>query len=773
MKHKSYSQAASAVLMALLIGMAPDSGMSQQLVLEEIVVTARKRNESLLDVPLAVTAFSAQDLLNIGAKDLEDIAEFSPGLYFSSMGNTIAGRSSTVIRFRGMDTNTTASQRQLASLFVDGVYVASGAQGLGLDDIERVEVIKGPQSAFFGRSTFSGAINYVTKTPAEEWSGRISAEAGRFGHLDNSLSVEGPIVSDKLSLRVTGRLYQQSGQYINNANPAERLGKEQTYSIAGTVYMTPNQNFSAKARVLYYEDKDGAPLQGTFLSTTHNCMPGINTYFCGTLPNPTQDQIGIDSFVDAPTRAALIDGINPNTGQPWASWQDSIIDGFGLERHALRTSLQMEYTFPGSGITISSITAYNEVDQNTLGDADRSPSTTIFWQNWGENLQEDWSQEIRISSAQDDRFRWTIGGNYFDHTRKGSSRVYWSIFGYLQFTDNFPSRGDVETSAVFGSAAYDISEQLTINLEARYQEDKVSQTAFMQNPIADTFKNFLPRVILDYAPNEDTTLYATFARGNRPGTFNAGLVGQPADVLAEVERQTGSGISVDEEELDNYELGYKARLLDGQAQVAVAAYYMEWKNQQTRGQAVLPPLNPGEANRFYNTTTAIGRTDLKGIELEGNLQATGNLLLAGTFNVADSKFKIFNCNFCARVTGTEDVRGNQSPRIPKYSATASATWSDELAGDWGWYTRADYIFTSKTYTEAFNLANTGAFHRVNLRLGVEKDNLRVEGYVRNLFDERRITAAARTTDLFDFSKFMLAITLPEKRTFGIKASYNF
>lgn len=752
---------------------------AQDAVLEEIVVTARKRDESALEVPLAITAFSAEDIEAIGAKNLTDIAEFSPGLFFSGMGNSLAGRVETVIRFRGMDTNSTDVQSQLSSLFVDGVYVSGGTLGLGLEDVERVEVIKGPQSAFFGRSTFSGAINYVTRNPGNDWRGNVSAEFGRFDYKEFTASIEGPLVTDKAAFRLTGRFYDTDGQYVNFANPGERLGAEETKSLAGTLYLTPSDQFSAKLRVLYYEDDDGAPLQGTFLSTEHNCMPGppdnpagTSTYFCGTLPEPRPDQIGLDSRLSPEAINALVRGINPSSGEPFPAWDSAFIEGFGLERRALRTSLSLDYEF-ANGMTLSSITGFNDEELNTLLDNDRSPSTTVFWNSFAESYLQDFSQEIRLASNQDQRLRWLVGANYFKLENESSSRIFWSPFGFLQFSDNRPFHGEVETTGIFGAIAYDFTERLTLNVEGRVQEDEITRTAFQAEPIGDTFSNFLPRVILDYQLGDNKTLYATYGKGNRPGTFNAGLVGQPPEVLAEVERQTGAGISVDEEELDNFEIGLKGRFLDGRAQGSISLYKMNWKNQHTRGQAVLPPANPGDPSIFIDTTTAIGETDLQGIELEAAFQASENLLLQGTFNLADSEFEVFECGFCDDVTGETNVAGNQSPRIPDTSATFSATWDANLFDDWSWFTRGDVIYTSSTYTEAFNLAQTDDFTRVNLRGGVRKDNIRVEAYVRNLFDERVITGAARTTDLFNFSAEMIAVEIPRRRTWGIKVDYRF
>ena len=132
----------------------------------EVVVTARKRDETLHEVPLAISVFSSENLEAFGASTLEDIAARTPGFQYVPQGGQRPGRVHTALRFRGMDINSSSATQQLATMFIDGIPVANGLGGVGLEDIERVEVIKGPQSAFFGRSTFGGAVNYITKNPS-------------------------------------------------------------------------------------------------------------------------------------------------------------------------------------------------------------------------------------------------------------------------------------------------------------------------------------------------------------------------------------------------------------------------------------------------------------------------------------------------------------------------------------------------------------------------------------------------------------------------------
>ena len=149
---------------------APDTSVSQdgELELEEIVVTARKIGESIQDIPLSITAFTSEDIKAQAITDIEDIAKFTPGLH---MSNHLGSRNDPSLKFRGMDYNLSVRDQQLSSAFLDGVYIPGSSQAVSMNDIERVEVVKGPQSAFFGRATFGGAVNFITKTPGNGWAG--------------------------------------------------------------------------------------------------------------------------------------------------------------------------------------------------------------------------------------------------------------------------------------------------------------------------------------------------------------------------------------------------------------------------------------------------------------------------------------------------------------------------------------------------------------------------------------------------------------------------
>jgi iron complex outermembrane receptor protein len=273
--------------------------------LEEIIVTARKREENLQEVPLSITAFSADEIGRAAFNDLEDIAMQTPGLQFNGeLAGTRPGRLFSNMRFRGV-TGAEFTSLSTSSLFVDGIFVLQGAQSLALADLERVEVIKGPQSAIFGRNSFAGAINYVTRTPSlTEYSGKVSADAGTHEQYEFSASYEGPLIEDKVAFRVGARSYNKGNMY--RASDGGGLGEQSSQSVYATLYGKPTDNLMFRARVYYQEDDDGPGavglLRASFFVPENDTCSGTSysgydeddnlteifplDYRCGDLPNP-------------------------------------------------------------------------------------------------------------------------------------------------------------------------------------------------------------------------------------------------------------------------------------------------------------------------------------------------------------------------------------------------------------------------------------------------------------------------------------------------------
>lgn len=766
--------------------LAQDSAAS--FMTEEILVTARKREESILDIPLAVTAFTGAQLQNMGVRNLTEIAEFTPGLILEEQNTARNDRAVVVLTFRAVNPGNSTAISQTGNAFVDGAPVA-GAVIAGLTDIERIEIIKGPQSAQFGRATFAGAVNYITRTPGDSWRGQINAEAARFGTVDVSASVEGPILEDLLSFRASGRLYDTDGQYTNSLDSGERLGARQTQSGSLTLYATPSDNFSAKLYLNYWEDNDGAAAQVVFGASDPamgNCPAGVTVapWICGNVPSPQPGQIAQETVATPDIQEQVLNngaGYNLVFNYP-------IVSGYGFAREAWQSNLNMDYSF-NNGMTLTSITAVRGDNRQSLSDQDSRDSSgvpnglaafipgateTVQWSFLIEQRTRDFSQELRLDSKNDERFTWSIGLNYYDFEGRGSVNSA-GPFGFLQFGDI--SINQSETIGVFGSASYEITDTLTLSAEARQQWDTVSEQIGLDGDLfEETFDSFTPRIILNYQPRKNISLYATYAKGVRAGAINADLSTLSATELEQVLNQTGAGFSVPEETIGNYEVGFKGAFFDRRLTIATAVYFMNWNNQHQSALAnVVGEDDPTDINLF-GVTTAVGETDLWGIELEGGFQVTDSLLLQGSFNISDSDIKVFNCAVCVSITGSEDdALGNRVPRTAKYTGTLSATYTGTITSSVGWFTRADYIYTGNKFATFTNLARTGEVHRVNLRAGIRTEAIRLEAFVTNLLDNDAYAAVQSELDLLDLSFASQAVVgaLPNRRSWGMRASYQF
>ncbi len=229
--------------------------------LEEITVTARKREESLQEIPLSLSVFGADDIQAADMRGLEDVSELTPGFQFMNQGNQQPGRYNTQLQFRGLTTAQFSPSFATGALFIDGVYVLNGGTSLSLMDLERIEVIKGPQAAYFGRNTFGGAVNMITRDPnMEEISGEISARTTNRSNRDISGIVEVPLIENVLAASLSGRFYDKRGHWT--ATDGGRMGDEETSTWNGVIKWNATENLEFKLRYSKSEDSDGAPAQG-------------------------------------------------------------------------------------------------------------------------------------------------------------------------------------------------------------------------------------------------------------------------------------------------------------------------------------------------------------------------------------------------------------------------------------------------------------------------------------------------------------------------------
>jgi iron complex outermembrane recepter protein len=807
---------------------AGNSGSADNL--QQVVVTARKREESLLKVPVAVTAFSAEALSAMGAQDLEDISATTAGLNYATQGGQRPGRYEMAVRFRGMNTNQFVASQQLGTVLMDGVYMSSGVAGMDFSNIERVEVIKGPQSATFGRSTFGGVVNYVTRTPGFQYKGRVSADFSQYQGYDVSLSHEGPLIADKVSYLVSVRGYGTGGQYESAADGGA-LGVERTQSAFAVLYAEPTPNLKAKLRFYFAQDDDGppaSPFLGSDLTARGdpsynagmNCFNdrpeehaagAVANYYCGEIPKGDLSKImrpntGLTPFESevfrAPTYTNMVTG---EEGRKIAGVP--VVDSLGLKRRQERWALSLDYDFAGtflSGYTLSSLTGYNDMGVNWIRDYDLTHVHSRV--NQDPQYHKDFSQEVRLTSPRDKRFRWSLGASYFDvdYVQHGNGGVGVScadggcgqiIRGVfvtgpiVSGVEGFPSESGT-TAGVFGSLGFDITPSMTFDFEWRYQEDEIGQ-AFNNGTglsFTDTFYSFLPRATLSYHLNDRNTLWGTYSVGNLPGFFNADIGNLDPSEIPLVEAAVGGDVSLfnEEETLKNYELGWRQQWFDGGLQFSLVAYHMDWTNLKTRQPVAI--INNEGTEQILNLQFNGGDATLEGVEFESSFRFSPRLTGTAMLSYARGEYGNFQCAFSpfkrpvtpGDAFGPRDCSGNVPARYPDRSAALSLTWADTLgASEWSYFVRGDARYTGKSYTEEANFAWLGKFWLFNMRTGFEKNHLRVEGYVRNLFNDDHWLAGARWSDFSTASStgFLtsqgIIVTPPEKRTIGVRVAFDF
>ncbi|MDX2225036.1 MAG: TonB-dependent receptor [Rhodospirillaceae bacterium] len=840
-----------AAAVALVTGIAAvDFAALAQPALEEIVVTARKREESLREIPLSITAFSANDIEKKGFQGLEDIQFAAPGMQYSNQGGQIPGRYNSAIRFRGMNVNSDSPSLQLGSLFIDGIYVLGGTQSIPLEDIERIEVIKGPQSAYFGRNTFGGAINYITRDPSTtEYSGKVSALGATYDEYNVAVNHEGPLVEDKLAYRIGGRIYSKGNMFT--ASDGGELGSESSKSINATLFATPSDSLTLKLRGFYNKDDDSPPAGGIIAGIRNDSCTGktVQTqdpaapnarprnYVCGIVPtqgnaisNLNTRQI-IDSntslfpqqaaFVGRPT--ILIDNLVNRPNPPQVNVP--FIDHMGLERDVMRFSASADYAFD-SGYAATLQGGYNRLRANWIRDFGLSAIEN--WYSRDPQDAKDFSVEARIASPDDQALQWQIGGNYYyqKFIQSGSGGDAISLCTtiisppppgerctrnpFVTFNSLLQNTDKIKAWGVFGSVGYDFTEQLTLNLEGRYQHNDARTAILTARPLKVVDKNFLPRAILRWTPTDETNVYGSYAKGVIQGQPNAQIAtATPNELRQYLAQIPTAAATLPAEILDMYELGWKQSLWENRANFNLAAYYGEWKGQKGRGVVVLqedcgspshglsggcvggspPGLGlPGQPARnldgtpFLNSrnVNAPGTSKLWGAEWESAVAITENWDAQFNLTYARSKYKDFLFNFVQPISGFSQQKGNSNARFPKWIGALNSNYTANLTDDWDWFLSGDLQYFGKAYVDESNLAQCNDYWLVNARAGVEREDFRVEMFVKNLFDDDNWAACARWTD-FDQAPNLagltlnqgIAVTAQDKRQFGIRTSIDF
>jgi iron complex outermembrane receptor protein len=779
----------------------PDSTSStpaaQSSTLGEIKVTARKRNESLLKVPVSIQAFTSKTLKRRGIYSIQDLSNQTPGLTEDNNVTTSGrnDRSFPTYTIRGIVPSITTNPT--TSVFLDGAPIAGGVVD-NLENLERVEVLKGPQSAYFGQDTFAGAISLITKDPAPRPQVTIDSLLAYKNWYDQNVTVEGPIIPGKLSIEGGFRYYSRQGDYKNKAvadKSPQPLGSQGTKSGNLKIVLTPNENLKISVLGLYFHDDDGPSAQALIYPSQSNCY---GYWYCGTVPNyESGTQPATNDYVSPAVTRFLNFLSTPGSKQLFKPLKDN----YGLARDAYHGSINVDYRLPNYGLTLSSITSaddqrFSELQDFFTNDGSQQPDyyynflgpgSTPFANTYHddpffvEQDYRDFAQELRLTSDPNQQFRYLVGADY-EYTRVDTSLAGGGAFSYT--SGDSPDYSN--TFGIFYGLAYDFTPKVTLNFEGRLQLDEQGTTPFgTGTSINGSYRDFLPRVSLQYKFTPQVMAYATYSRGVNPGTFNGPLIALPPAISASIESTYDTQVKVAPEELTNYELGSKGSFFGDKLQISADVYYDIWYRQ-----IVVNSISFYSGPTLENTSVDnnIAKTDLDGLEADILFEPIPGLVINGDGAINNTSIVKADCVTCGQVTGNTNPKGKKLPDVSLYQMALGAEYNGSLSflqqtsldglKDWGYFARGDYIFKSPQFEDEDNLVSTPAANLINLRVGITHGPLTIEAFVDNLTDFQgpvSLEPFYGTNSLSEsFTKYdALLGGLPFQRSFGLRLHYVF
>lgn len=781
--NKAIALAVGIALAAGSAGLSAQSGSGAS-ALEEIVVTARKRNESIQDAPLTILAFSDTQIEERGIQNLADLSKFSPGLTF----NSGTSRSSSTFSVRGMTQIGAVgdNRRDLVTVFIDGVPLVGSPATFGSEDLERVEIVKGPQSALFGRATFGGAVSMITSTPGDEFKGRVNVTAATHGDYRLGGSIEGPLAEGLLSGRLVFDGSQFDGFYKNALGG--RLGDTESQYIAATLNFTPTENLSIRLRHSDRHDEDGiaaTPLIARY--TEHNCgpFPGFLPRSLAGLPagfTVEQARKAYCGELKAPSGPIAI-----NNALPAASLGKTKLDDHRLELDQTLTAGTLEWSFM-NGHTLTAIASQQDHEIVSLQDFERAPEDR--YQAFVDTEQTQDSYELRVTSPGEGKLDWMIGvarleatfstiGAFINGTLFGASA------GGPAAASLNPARSGSKTDSIFGSVGYDLTDALNVSVEARRQKDIITSGIGLSTQFDVETTATLPRFLLRYTLNDETNLYANYAKGNQP-TQGYATFFQLTPAQQEIALKNGVSSTAPEAEVENIEFGIKHRAADGSWYLNASVYYLEWVGRQgvrtiqvdLNGDGVITNLPAPAGENFNAVPFAAGDSNTRGFEIDGAVSLTDKLTFGGSLAYADTEItKALNESLPLRFFGKTDAKGFKFPLVPDLSGALFLQYESNLSGDRDWYARSDLTYIGKRYDSIVNFAYVPVQIRTNVRVGMRSDKWDASLFINNLFDDDTLEASRYNSDSaadpFFFQLAASEAVLANKRQFGVSASYRF
>ena len=728
---------------------ASDNTGVEDFTLEEVIVTARRRQENLQDIPASITAFTSEDLLRNNIDDIKDYFSKTPNVSFTEAGT----RGERSISIRGVS-NIGGDVNALA-FYMDEFNIVNGPQtgntgntngsvNPQLIDVERIEVLRGPQGTYFGRNATGGAVNITTRKPGPDFYGELNAGYSRLDTWEVSGVVNVPVVQDTLYFR-TSAYYQESDGFVENVNPVGGGSDTEFFSYRGALRIIPTDEVLIDLSVNYTEEEQGIP-EVTHDGNLSSGSAGLSA--AGGFPG------GINEVGFYPSN---LDRVNYDLRERQENRFLTLVG---------RVEMDTDW------FKITSISGYldtryksddNDLDSTSYGflDQDREVDTDTF------------SQEIRLSGELNNSVSWVLGGIYSEDFRNYIFSVVPGSAGFLGLPPGFLiDAGDIvfetEAWAVFGEVSWDITDRLTVTGGGRYSEDTLFQRVegvnFGRPDVPGEgeveFDDISQRFTATFDVNEALTVYAAVSKGYKAGGLQLNVT-QQLPIFA-----------FDEETIWNYEGGFRYAGLNGRLRTNLTLFYMDWNDLQVSTNVnIIDPVT-NEITFLNVTNNATGATS-KGVEFEFRALPAENFEIGATLGYMRAKFGSFEDAFV--LGNTVDLSGAEIPRSPKWTVSLDGEYRLPLASFGEGFLRAEWNYRSKSYPSLDDHIPISAnpqqhiasgYDLLNLRAGIVADKFRIDAYVENLLDEVYTTTSAG----FGFAG---ARFHPTYRTYGIKFKYLF
>jgi iron complex outermembrane receptor protein len=733
-----------------------------------IIITAQKRSEDIQDVPIAVTALSGQALKDQHVSDVLDLNALAPGLQVKTDDNAANPK----IFIRGIGLNDfNPNTASAVALYQDGVYIGSPLAQMGaFFDLDRVEVLRGPQGTLYGRNTTGGAINLISRKPSDTWEGDASVEYGRFNSVNVEGGVSGPIVPGVLAFRAAG-IYVRDDGYTLNRLTGDHGNNTDRGSARLSLSWTPSENFDGQFQFRYGKSNGGSiwaynrsllPATPAATGPDGLCAPGFYT------SGQCTDLAGY-----ANTSTNLYQG-------------DYHLEGKDkVETYGASSTL----TWNLGDMSLVSVTGYDHAARDDREDTDAGPNDIIN----ARYRARQWaaSEELRLQSNGDNKLNW-VAGLYYARDDLWSSSFY-DVFRIVNSGNppaeepagigvfSWPFTQKTSSYAAFGQIDYKITDRLTATVGLRYSADDksfvydslyssdiggptspVPQRDANGDPVLDANNNPIPvradasktfsstsgRLGLQYKLTDDVNLYVSYNRGYKSGGF---FGGQTADL--------SSLKPYNDESVNAYEAGVKSRLFGKLLTANVSAFYYDYQNLQVYTLVVDPNTNLTVQN-FTNASNA----KVDGLEAELSSSPIDGLDLSLSTSLLDATYRNFSSS------GT-DYSGNRLPNAPRVTLNAAARYEWPLFGGDA-LAAVDASYRTKVFYDTTNDERLTDTERtfVNMRLGWKTSDQHVEFglWGRNIFDETNISDIIPIAGLgFD----LFSMGMP--RTAGVYARFNY